>query len=134
MMLNESLEYSDSCNNYVINLTLNEKIKCLREISNKLGKILYVYDKSGEKDSKYDYKLFCKNILIYVCSSNSLFDGELVNAIINLNSIINNDFDKKQLKSIVFETKNEIEFLLKKYQEDDIVVMQERQLNPSEDC
>jgi len=98
-------------------LTTEEKIKCLEEILSRFKKILYVYDKSQDSNSKYDYKVYCGGILIYVSSSNMLFDGELVNIVVNLNSIINNDFDKAQIKRLVFETKNQIEFLLKKYKD-----------------
>lgn len=100
-----------------VNLSQDEKIKCLKEIQNKLKKILYVYDKSNEPSSKYSYKAYCGGILIYVSSSNLLFEGELVNIVVNLNAIINNDFDKPQIKRIVFESKNQIDYLLKKYKE-----------------
>ena len=44
-----------------------------------------------------------------------LFDGELVSIIVNLNSILNNDFDKKQIKKLVLESVNYSEFLLNSY-------------------
>jgi hypothetical protein len=53
-----------------VNLSLDEKIKCLEEILGKLKKILYVYDKAQEPNSDYNYKIFCGGILIYVSSSN----------------------------------------------------------------
>ena len=89
-------------NDFKVILTNQEKLVCLREILGKLKKVLYVYDK-GLEDPKYNYKVFCGGILIYVSSSNTLFEGELVNLVINLNAIINNDFDKKQVKRIIFE-------------------------------
>lgn len=89
-----------------VNLSLDEKIKCLEEILGKLKKILYVYDKSQEDESGYNYKVFCGGILIYVSSSNLLFDGELVNIVVNINAILTNDFDKAQIKRIVFESVN----------------------------
>lgn len=103
--------------NFKIILSYEEKIRCLEEILIKLKKILYVYDKSKEKCSNYNYKVYCGGILIYVSSSNMLFEGELVNVIVNLNAIINNDFDKVQIKRLVFETINNLEFLLKKIKE-----------------
>lgn len=101
--------------NFKVIFTLDEKIKCLEEIIARFKKILYVYDKSQEEETKYDYKVYCGGILIYVSSSNMLFDGELVNVIVNLNAIINNNFDKAQIKRIVFESKNQLDHLLKKY-------------------
>ena len=88
---------------FFVNLSLDERIKCLEEILSKLKKILYVYDKSQDKDSDYNYKIFCGGILIYVSSSNLLFNGELVNLVVNINAILTNNFDKPQLKRIVFE-------------------------------
>ena len=69
-------------------LSLDEKLVCLHEIVDKLKKILYVYDKSLEPDSGYEYKVYCGGIAIYVSSSNYLFDGELVSLIVNLNAIL----------------------------------------------
>ena len=100
---------------YQVGLSLEEKVKCLEEILNKLKKILYVYDKSLEPNSKYNYKVYCGGVLIYVSSSNLLFNGELVNIVININAILTNEFSKAQIKRIVFESKNFTEFLLSKY-------------------
>ena len=100
-----------------VTLSMDEKIKCLEEILSKIKKILYVYEKSQEEGSNYNYKVYCGGILIYISSSNDLFEGELVNLIINLNAIINNDFSKSQIKRIVFESKNQVEFLLENYKQ-----------------
>lgn len=100
-----------------VTLSTEEKIKCLEEILIKVKKILYVYDKSQEPNSEYNYKVYCGGILIYISSSNSLFSGELISLVVNMNAIINNDFSKAQLKRLVFESKNQIEFLLKNYRE-----------------
>ena len=97
-------------------LSLDEKLVCLHEIVDKLKKILYVYDKSLDPDSGYKYKVYCGGIAIYVSSSNYLFDGELVSLIVNLNAILQNDFDKTQIKRIVFESINFTEFLISRYQ------------------
>lgn len=96
-------------------LSIDEKIKCLEEIIAKVKKILYVYDKSQEPETQYNYKVYCGGILIYVSSSNMMFEGDLVNTVVNLNAIINNDFDKAQIKRVVFETKNQLEHLLSEY-------------------
>ena len=79
---------------YQVNLSLEEKVKCLEEILNKLKKVLYVYDKSLEPNSRYNYKIYCGGVLIYVSSSNMLFNGELVNIVININAILTNEFSK----------------------------------------
>lgn len=97
-------------------LSTNEKIVCLEEIIAKLKKVLYVYDKSQEPQSNYNYKVYCGGIIMYVSSSNILFDGELVSIVINLNTILTNKLDKGQIKKIVFESINYAEYLLKKYQ------------------
>ena len=103
---------------YQVNLSLEEKVKCLEEILNKLKKVLYVYDKSLEPNSEYNYKVYCGGVLIYVSSSNLLFNGELVNIVININAILTNEFSKTQIKRIIFETKNFTEFLLSKYKKE----------------
>lgn len=100
---------------FKVNLSLDEKIKCLEEILGKLKKILYVYDKTQESSSEYNYKIFCGGILIYVSSSNLLFDGELVSIVVNINAILTNEFDKPQLKRIVFESINQVEYILSGY-------------------
>ena len=98
-----------------VNLSLDEKIKCLEEILGKLKNILYVYDKSQEPNSDYNYKIFWGGILIYVSSSNLLFNGELVSVVVNINAILTNNFDKLQLKRIVFESINQVEYMLGGY-------------------
>ena len=115
--INNNVVNTDSIvnNSYQVVLSLEEKVKSLEEILNKIKKILYVYDKTLEPDSKYDYKVYCGGVLIYVSSSNLLFNGELVNIVININAILTNEFSKTQIKRIVFETKNFTEFLLSKY-------------------
>lgn len=102
-------------NKYKIILSYDEKIKCLEEIISKLKKIIYVYEKSLDPNNNYNYKVFCGGIAIYVSSANILFNGELVNIIININAILTNDFSKTQLKKIVFETINFTEYLYNNY-------------------
>ena len=102
---------------FKVTLSSNEKIVCLEEIISRLKKILYVYDKSQEPNSNYNYKVFCGGVALYVSSSNTLFDGELVNIVININSILTNRLDKGQIKKLVFESINFANYLLKKYQD-----------------
>lgn len=104
--------------NFKIVLSLNEKIRCLEEIVARLKKILYVYDKSLEPDSTYNYRVYCGGIAMYVSSSNILFNGELVSIIININSILNNQLNKGQIKKLVFDSINFSEYLLAKYKEE----------------
>ena len=101
---------------FKVTLSSNEKIVCLEEIISRLKKILDVYDKSQEPNSNYNYKVFCGGVALYVSSSNTLFDGELVNIVININSILTNRLDKGQIKKLVFESINFANYLLKKYQ------------------
>ena len=101
---------------FKVTLSSNEKIVCLEEIISRLKKILCVYDKSQEPNSNYNYKVFCGGVALYVSSSNTLFDGELVNIVININSILTNRLDKGQIKKLVFESINFANYLLKKYQ------------------
>ena len=103
---------------YKIVISLSEKIVCLDSIISKLKKILYVYDKSQEPNSSYNYKVYCGGILIYVSSSNFLFDGELVNIVINLNAILTNNFSKNQIKRITFETINFAQYISSKYKKE----------------
>jgi hypothetical protein len=94
-------------------LSKEEQRLCLKEINKKLTRIIYVYEKSQEQDSEYDnYKIFVSSVMLYVSSSNILFNGELINIIVNLVTILNNDFDKLQLKKIIFECKNITKFIL----------------------
>lgn len=95
-----------------IKLSDTEKKICLKEINKKLTKILFVYEKSQEENSEYNYKIFVQALILYVSSSNILFNGELVNIIVNLFTILNNDFNKSELKKIVFECKNITKFIL----------------------
>lgn len=86
--------YEDNDFSFHVVLSLDEKIKCIEEILSRVKKILYVYDKSKEEGSSYNYKVYIGGILIYVSSSNILFRGDLVSVIINLNAILINDFSK----------------------------------------
>lgn len=97
---------------FKIILSQKEKIECINEIIKKLKKIIYVYEKSQETNTTYDYKIYIKSLIFYVSSANYLFDGKLISIVVNLNSIILNDFNKRRLKSIVFDTINYANYLL----------------------
>lgn len=116
--INSMNEENENVNDFHVILSLDEKVKCLEEILNKVKKILYVYDKSLEPDSMYNYKVYINGIMLYVSSSNTLFEGELVSVIVNLNAITTNDFNKSQLKRLVFETRNTLEFMLDSYKDE----------------
>lgn len=97
-----------------LNLKLSEKEKlfCLKDINKKLIRCLYVYEQEQENLEDYDYKNYLESIILYVHSSNQLFDGILMNVIINLNTLKENDFNKEQFKKIIFECKNYVDFLI----------------------
>lgn len=104
-------------NNFKIILSLDEKIKCLEELVVRLKKILYVYDRSLEPDSKYNYRIYCGGVAMYISSSNYLFNGELVSVVVNMTSILNNKLEKTQIKKLVFDSVNYVEFLLSSYKD-----------------
>lgn len=56
---------------------------------------------------------------MYVSSSNFLFNGELVNIVVNLTSILQNKLEKPGIKKLVFDSVNFAEYTLKKYKEKD---------------
>lgn len=114
---NEILKELKEKDAFKVILSNQEKVVCLKEIIKKLKKILYVWEKSQEPASTYNYRIYCGGVLIYVSSSNMLFDGELVNIVVNLNAIMTNKFTKPQLKRIVFESVNYAQFLLSIYDE-----------------
>ena len=104
-------------NNFKIVLSLDEKIKCLEELVVRLKKILYVYDRSLEPDSKYNYRIYCGGVAMYISSSNYLFNGELVSIVVNMTSILNNKLENTQIKKLVFDSVNYAEFLLSSYKD-----------------
>ena len=101
-------------NSFEIILTPEERTRCLKEIIKKNKKILYVYEQSLLPNSTYDYKVYIHGLLLFISTSNSLFKGELVNLMINLCSILQNDFEKAEIKKLVFENNNFATYLLNK--------------------
>lgn len=109
-------EYMDNMeetlDRFKINLSPHEKAVCLKEIIKKNKKILYVYEQTLIPNSNYNYKVYVGSLLLYVSSSNEFFNDGLINILINLSSIMNNDFDKSQIKKLVHENTNILEHLL----------------------
>lgn len=90
---------------YQIRLGTPETKIAFKNIIKKILRILHVYEKSLE-DSEYDYKQYVYAVIMYISSTNEMVDFNLTDIIINLNNILINDLDKKQIKRIVFECKN----------------------------
>ena len=103
----------DSEKQLQINLSENEKIFCLRDINKKIIRCLYVYEQEQRGIENYNYKNYLESVMLYVHSCNQLFDGVLMNIIVNLNILKENNFNKEKFKKIIFECKNYIDFLIK---------------------
>ena len=102
-------------NQYEIVLSLKEKIKSLEEIEKRLQTSLHVYEKA-ENDKRYDYKSYIYAIIIYVASIDSLFEYDLTNVIINLNSILISDFKKIQYRKIILDSKRLVDDIKKQFE------------------
>ena len=94
-------------------LSREENINNLKEIRKRITRSLYVYEKSQDPDSNYDYKAYVNSILLYTISSDNLMEGNLVSIIVNLNTILNNNFGKQDFRKIILECRNYINYLLK---------------------
>lgn len=105
----------NSKNQYEIVLSLKEKIKSLEEIEKRLQTSLHVYEKA-ENDKRYDYKSYIYAIIIYVASIDSLFEYDLTNVIINLNSILISDFKKNQYRKIILDSKRLVDDIKKQFE------------------
>ena len=55
------------------------------------------------------YGMHFLRTLLYISSFNSLFNYELANIIVNLNSLLINDLNKTQIRKIVLECKHIVE-------------------------
>lgn len=104
--------------NFKIVFTPEEKIRCLNEIIKKNRKVLFVYEKSLEPESNYNYKVYVHGLLLFMSASNELFNGDLVNLIVNLCSILQNDLEKSDIRKLVLENVNYATYLLKQVGED----------------
>ena len=96
-----------------LNLSDEEKIFCLKDINKKILRCLFVYEQEQKGLVNYNYKNYLESVILYVHSSNQLFNGVLMNVIVNLNILRENDFTKDKFKKIIFECKNYIDFLIK---------------------
>ena len=99
----------------MVKLSPYEIDKCLKEVSTRLQRILYVYEQSLS-DEKYNYKSYVYSVMLYISSLNSLCEYDLSNIIINLNTLyINKELDKKMVKKIVMESKHMVADIKKKW-------------------
>ena len=100
--------------NKQLNIILSEKEKkfCLQDINKKILRCLYVFEQEQKGMENYNCKDYLESVILYVHSSNQLFDGILMNIIVNLNTLKENDFNKEKFKKIIFECKNYIDFLI----------------------
>lgn len=98
----------DNMEDFTLVLSTEEKRVCLRETNKKIKRILYVYEQSL-KDTAYNYKSYVYAVILYISSFNSLFNYELANIVVNLNSLLINDLNKTQIRKIVLECKHIVE-------------------------
>jgi hypothetical protein len=90
----------------VIQLSPQEIEKCLKEVSVRLQKTLYVYEQSLINDN-YNFKSYVYSVMLYINSFNSLCDYDLTNIIVNLNILyMHKDLNKKMVKQIIMESKH----------------------------
>jgi len=101
-------------------LTMEEKLKCLKEIRTRNKRILYVYEKSLIPNSEYNYKVYLNGLIWFVSSANKLFEGDLVKVKVNLYTIVENNFGKDVIKKIVHENTNFINYMIKMVGEADV--------------
>lgn len=98
-----------------IKLSPYEIDKCLKEVSTRLQRILYVYEQSLD-NTNYNYKSYVYSVILYISSLNALCEYDLTNIIVNLNALyINKDLDKKMIKKIVMESKHIVADIKKKW-------------------
>lgn len=97
---------------FVVALTPEEKIRSMEDASKKIIRILHVYEKSLE-DVNYNYRAYVYAVIIFISSCNDLVDYDLTEVIVQLHSLLSNDFDKRQIRKIVLECRNIVESLLK---------------------
>ena len=94
-----------------VNISKEEKITYLTRLIGKVLKILHLVE-----EKQHDYKIYLGGLMIDIHSANDLFDNQLIDILIKLNSIYINDFEYKQLRKIILECKNNINFLLEHIQ------------------
>lgn len=102
---------------FEIVLTTEEKLQCLEQILKKNNRILHVFTKALDPQSGYDYKVYVKGLVLYVSTSNNLFKGGLVSIVVNLCSILQNEFEYKDIKKIVYDNANYLSYFMNKIKE-----------------
>ena len=99
----------------IVKLSHYEIEKCLKEVSTRLQRILYVYEQSLDNEN-YNYKSYIYSVILYISSLNSLCDYDLSNIIVNLNTLYTHkNLDKKMVKKIVMESKHIVVDIKKKW-------------------
>jgi hypothetical protein len=99
----------------VIKLSPREIEKCLKEVSVRLQRILYVYEQSLVDDN-YNFRSYVYSVMLYINSFNSLCEYDLTNIIVNLNTLyMNKELNKKMVKKIIMENKHIVEDMKKKW-------------------
>ena len=99
----------------VVKLSPCEIEKCLKEVSTRLQRILYVYEQSLD-NKNYNYKSYIYSVMLYISSLNALCDYDLTNIIVNLNTLyMNKDLNKQMVKKIVMESKHMVLDIKKKW-------------------
>lgn len=98
-----------------IKFSPQEAEKCLKEVSIRLQRILYVYEQSMI-NSEYNYKAYVYSVMLYLSSLNALCDYDLSNIMVNLNTLyMNQNLNKTSVKKIVMESKHMIQDIKKKW-------------------
>jgi hypothetical protein len=99
----------------VIKLSPQEIEKCLKEVSVRLQRALYVYEQSLINDN-YNFKSYVYSIMLYINSCNSLCDYDLTNVIVNVNTLyMHKELNKKMVKKIIMESKHIVADIKKKW-------------------
>lgn len=93
-------------------LTKKDRELCLKNIRKQLIRSLHVYEQEKLGQTHYNYKLYIKNLMLFIISFNELFDSELSNIVVKLNVLLINDFEKKDYKSTIFECVNSVDYIL----------------------
>ena len=100
-----------------IRLSPEEIEICLKEVSVRLQRTLYVYEQSSLNDN-YNYRSYVYSVMLYISSLNSLCDYDLTNILVNLNVLYTNKLDHKSVKKIIMESKHMIADIKKKWSDD----------------
>ena len=97
-----------------VKISTKEKTVYLTRLIGKILKILHLVE-----EKQHDYKIYLGGLMLEIHSANDLFENQLIDILIKLNSIYINDFEYKQIRKIILECKNNINFLLELLQKDE---------------